>query len=492
MKKQQSKTKVKEARKTENLAKVKKASTSRKKLDVEENLPKGFSRHRSDRSRVMLSAMRKGMEQSKEAGKKPSAAGAKPILEKREKREKEIQISTEPADQAVPDSLKVHGTQEKENEDKKQEEAAVDGKPAVLETKKDFRTRRKDYEEVDPNLIEEIVIVPDYLLASACLDPEIIKTPSSYCCLEGWEQILEARAAKRRIRCHVSYVGEVSELEKGLRKGSIRSAPEGGRALHAEMVRIVHILFPLLAVDQENILVYSHGGPRRGAEYTNDRNEKNIREVLAERLGRSPDAITRYFRHGQYLDRATIDFLVSEKKEKEFFDTVQRVKRKIVDNMKSEGATEEEITRRVSEAVLAMARDPKQIDENWADLTQASTEESADAFRKSTRSIENGDNGWDGQDEKKEFEEERNEDGAAEKKAQPRFSPMEDSVIQEDLTLQVHDIRWRGKELGRKFAEIFANEESTLPGEKEALNSLIQEMISLVAEIPEAETTEPI
>ena len=55
------------------------------------------------------------------------------------------------------------------------------------------------------------------------------------------------------------------------------------------------------------------------------------------------------------LDRATLDALVLEKTNKERFEEIQKVKGKLVNDLKSEGASEEEIVKQASEALALMA-----------------------------------------------------------------------------------------------------------------------------------------
>jgi hypothetical protein len=157
---------------------------------------------------------------------------------------------------------------------------------------------------------------------------------------------------KSKIACHIFYIPEYSESEIAIRKVAIRTMPTGGTCSYAELVRNANILFNMLLASSENPVVFSHGGDRRGANYT-EKKESNIRILLAKRLGRSVTTINKYLNYGEFLSSEAMEALIKAEVEKEFFEAAQTYKRKIIVDLKSERKSEDEIATAVSEAVLS-------------------------------------------------------------------------------------------------------------------------------------------
>ena len=93
-----------------------------------------------------------------------------------------------------------------------------------------FETVRKDYEDLDPKVIQPVGIIPDYVEPTRVLDPIVVVAPSGCFCVEGWEMVQKAlKEQEATIRCHVAHVQEVSENELAIRKVAVRAVPEGER-----------------------------------------------------------------------------------------------------------------------------------------------------------------------------------------------------------------------------------------------------------------------
>ncbi len=408
------------------------------------------------------------------SGPEPSAASAESKMKKRKKGGKETPSSAE-ADQAAYRQLE-----------------AQDEQTATKEPEKDYKAVKKEYVMVDPKVIQPIKHIPPYILPTRCGDPQLLKGPDGFYCLDGEELIRVALEKGADIRCHVAYYDEISELEMAGLKVAFRNAPQGGRALWAENVRNGEIYYQLYA-DKENVSVPSHGGRRRGAGSAEEL-QNNVRDIMARCMEKSRGTIDKLRTHAEHLDRATLDALVLEKTNKERFEEIQKVKGKLVNDLKSEGASEEEIVKQASEAVLSMARDPKKIEEIWARLTQAPAEESVGASQKNTRSAKNG---HDASSEilhaKEEFEEHEDENAEAEEepadahrdaeKEEPPVTPTESSENQEDRPSSEEELRSKGLAIADKIKEIFANREVRLRDALGSIKSVNQSLIELQTEI---------
>ena len=161
-------------------------------------------------------------------------------------------------------------------------------------------------------------IIPDYVEPTRILDPIVVMAPSGCFCVEGWELVQKALDDQREtIRCHVAHVREISEKELAIRKVAVRTVPEGGKASYAETIRNVSILCIMLSASTDNPIIYSHGGARRGNNFSNNL-EENIRVLLAERLLKSVTTISKYLNHAEYINVATMNTLVELRTEKEF------------------------------------------------------------------------------------------------------------------------------------------------------------------------------
>jgi hypothetical protein len=240
-----------------------------------------------------------------------------------------------------------------------QEPEATDSTP---QEKKDGWPLGGATEELDPREIQQFTEVPDYLEPTRSANPIVVKSYGGCYCIDGWELVAKAQAeGKTALFCYVFQTSSNSPTEIALRKVAIRVLPQGGRASYAETVRNVSIAFKMLASSKENPGIYSHGGARRGSDFASNR-EENIRLVLAQRLEKSPNTISKYLNHAEYLTDEAISALVQARADKEFFEDTQIVKRKLLTNLKSSGTTEDEISTQVSEAMLRMHQDRAEIE----------------------------------------------------------------------------------------------------------------------------------
>jgi hypothetical protein len=107
----------------------------------------------------------------------------------------------------------------------------------------------------------------------------------------------------------------------------------------------------MLYKSSEDPVVFSHGGARRGDSYKN-RRENNIRLVLAERLGKSVTTINKYLNHGEFLSEAALQTLISAGVKKGFFEAIQKDKQQLIDDLKLEQKSHDEIVNAVSARVL--------------------------------------------------------------------------------------------------------------------------------------------
>jgi hypothetical protein len=358
-----------------------------------------------------------------------------------------------------------------ENLDKTNEEIIPD-KTETPEPEKNFATQRESIEDLNPEEIQPFHTILDYLEPTSSLYPIVVKTPASITCIEGWPLVQEAKeTGQPTLTCHIHQVTEVSKEELAIRKVAIRVFPQGGLDRYPERVRNVAKLSRLLTESTENPIILSRGGDRKGKDFTANRDE-NIRVVLAERLGISRATIGKYLNHAENINNDAMQALVEGKADKDFFEAFQKVKRKLVGNLKDDGVPEEDITRQVSEAVLRMHRDPQEIDNLWNSLIQAPSQQNTNT----TQNMGNASEGRNGQDEEEDEEEQS--------QAQDHFDPWTgNQESPEGQPPSEQETRARGIEIAERMKGDFENQSLTLPEIKERVNEELRAMVLLLAEI---------
>jgi len=201
--------------------------------------------------------------------------------------------------------------------------------------------------------LQPFIAVPDYKIQTISPYPIIIKSPSFAKCIDGWEKIDEKRnSGEQQITCEIIHVQQDSEINVALWKMSVRVMPLGGPCLYPELVRNSSILFKMVIESQENPVIFSHGGPRRGLGYTENR-EENARILLADRLGKRPKTVSKYLNHAEYLNDDTFAELINQEIYKKFFESIQPNKRALVRSLTEDGKSAAEIEAEVSTNVLS-------------------------------------------------------------------------------------------------------------------------------------------
>ena len=135
-----------------------------------------------------------------------------------------------------------------------------------------FRTVHEEIVELPIESIQPCSLIPDYRDPTESTIPIVVRTPAACRCIDGFNLIELARAAGRTtIRCHVSHIPEHSDIEVAIRKVSIRTKPQGGNCSFVELVRNTRLLEQIILNETEDPVVFSHGGARRGAKFTHDK-----------------------------------------------------------------------------------------------------------------------------------------------------------------------------------------------------------------------------
>jgi hypothetical protein len=98
-------------------------------------------------------------------------------------------------------------------------------------------------------------------------------------------------------------------------------------------------------------VVYSHGGTRRGANFTSNR-EDDLRELLAERLGKNRTTINTYLNQSEYINETAFNALIEADVGRIFFDKCRVIKRDLIKNLKSDGLDDTEVMATVSDKIL--------------------------------------------------------------------------------------------------------------------------------------------
>ena len=216
-----------------------------------------------------------------------------------------------------------------------------------------YATCREEISEIEIASIQSCPIIPDYKEPTASTLPIVVRTPVADFCIDGWDYIEQAKAAgQATIRCHVSQIENHSDTELAIRKAAIRVMPRGGKCSYAELVRNTHRLYQALRETSGDLVLFSHGGDRRGVDFTSCR-EKNIRVILATRLGKSPKTINKYLQHGECLNRTAMETLINADVPKLFFESFQVQKHVEITVSRSEQKNETAIVEDISNHVYA-------------------------------------------------------------------------------------------------------------------------------------------
>jgi len=230
-----------------------------------------------------------------------------------------------------------------------------------------FRTVNEEIVKLPIESIHPCPLIPDYRDPTESTLPIVIQTPAACWCIDGWNLIAQAKASGRStIRCHVSQIQDHSDIEVAIRKVAIRTKPQGGNCSFAELVRNTRLLEQIILNETENPIVFSHGGARRGENFTNDR-ENDLREILAERLGKKRTTINQYLNLGRNLNFDVLNTMAESDTGKAFFEAVQFKKRNLINKLEDDGITKEAITESVSSKMIEWHdeyRQPVRISKN--------------------------------------------------------------------------------------------------------------------------------
>jgi hypothetical protein len=223
-------------------------------------------------------------------------------------------------------------------------------------------TCREDIAEVAIADIQPCPIIPDYKTPTLSTQPIVVRTPDACFCIDGWHYIDQAKAdGQSTIRCHNYLIAHHSIIELAIRKTAIRVMPQGGKCWYAELVRNAHRLRQALESTSDDLVMFTHGGDRRGVGFT-DSKENNIRVVLANRLGKSPKTISKYMQHGDGLNDAVMEELIDADAPKKFFEAIQTQKEIWITALSAEEKDEAAIVAEISSLVSACWKESKQLD----------------------------------------------------------------------------------------------------------------------------------
>ncbi len=205
-------------------------------------------------------------------------------------------------------------------------------------------------ENVTINNVSNFTNIPDYKLKTSSKMPILVKTPKLTYCIDGWNLIEEAKdKGEYSIKSHVFILRDYSNLELAIRKTALRIKPQGGFSLYAEKIRNTKYLYHEL-IESGQYQDYGHGGDRKSKDYTN--REDDVRYILSQRLGKPKEDINKFLFYGKYLNDETFKILIEARATKDFFEKAGRIKTNLVNKLKEDELSGEEITEQTSEAIL--------------------------------------------------------------------------------------------------------------------------------------------
>ncbi|WP_319408725.1 hypothetical protein [uncultured Desulfosarcina sp.] len=215
-----------------------------------------------------------------------------------------------------------------------------------------YSTCREDIAELAIADIQSCPIIPDFKTPTLSSHPIVVRTQEACFCIDGWHYIEQAKADGRStVRCYISEINHHSDTELAIRKAAVRVMPQGGTCKYSELVRNACQLYRILHGTSDDLVLFTHGGARRGAGFTDSR-DNNIRVVLANRLGKSPTTINKYLQHGDRLDDAAMESLVDAGATKTFFEAIQAKKQIAIAIRQSEQKDPAAIAESISNEVM--------------------------------------------------------------------------------------------------------------------------------------------
>ena len=226
-----------------------------------------------------------------------------------------------------------------------------------------FETCWEDITEIEITSIQPCPIIPDYKEPTTSRLPIIVQTPISSFCIDGWHFIEQSKTAGRStIRCHIFHIEQHSDTELAIRKVAIRVMPQGGKCSYAELVRNTYRLYRALRDTSDDLVSFSHGGDRRGADFIS-RRDHNIKVILSSRLGKSLKTINKYLQHGDSLNDEATQTLVDASAPKLFFEAIQAIKEVEISEAKARQKNEVEIVEHISNQVPSWLNEFQSIGE---------------------------------------------------------------------------------------------------------------------------------
>jgi hypothetical protein len=231
--------------------------------------------------------------------------------------------------------------------------------------------------------------------------------------------------------------------------------------------------------------------------------DENIRIVLAKRFGKSPATIGKYINHGDWISDEAMQILAQEGADKEYFEAFQEAKMKLVEHMKGQQLSENQILIRVSDDILRIhqlqGKDRTQEIKNLlASLAPAQSPQDVHAVQPGeseplpptpnadeAEGVEKTEPALEGTKEVPEGIEEEGGGKNADTKEEPQ-PPFLHTDPQGDQPFDDDEIRTRGIAICEDLRRYFANREVPLPEGKQLMRSLIGALNRILAAIPEA------
>ena len=326
-----------------------------------------------------------------------------------------------------------------------------------------YSTCREDIAEVAIVDIQPCPLIPEFREPTVSTLPIIARTPDALFCIDGWNLITQAKSAgQANIRCHVYHIAEHSNIELAIRKAAIRVMPQGGRCSYAESVRNTHRLRQALESTSDDLVLFSHGGDRRGVGFT-DSKGSNVRVVLANRLGKSPTTINKYLQHGECLNDVTMEELVNAGAPKQFFEAIQTQKEIRIVAFRAEEKDETAIVSDISDQVSAWWKESQQPLPPQTKSPESPQLPQARHPIATTRPTQS-----------------HNQPPTASRRTHQELSDTSDNQATDDLpTAGETGVTAELKRVGEALIEIADNQEGPNPRQVETIRRLIQELAVL-------------
>jgi hypothetical protein len=191
--------------------------------------------------------------------------------------------------------------------------------------------------DIPASLIVPFNGIPDFLSEYRLPYPAGIYKEEKFLIIGGYQKFQVGPGSLETVRCIEYVLSDNSDESIAIEKIALFVKPAGGKASFAEIVRALASFTILIKNCPDTTFIEGWGGLRRGKEFEEG---ESLTQLLADRLGKSPDTTRKYIYFGKDLSPECLEELAKSKAGRKFFEAIQPKKTKFIDTFTSKSAAE--------------------------------------------------------------------------------------------------------------------------------------------------------